>query len=327
MKYREFSDLGWKVSEIGLGCWQIGWCWGEVKDPDAREILKAALDNGVNFFDTSDTYGDGRSERFLSEILKTNKDIYVTTKLGRRIRGTNYVRGYKHDPMEEFIDRSLLNLKLEKIDLVQLHCPPLEVCKKPETFKKMDQLIKKGKILNYGVSVYNLSEAYEAIKYKNVKSIQLVFNIFRQKPLDEFLKLAKKKRVAIIARGPLASGMLGGEFNSKTTFAENDHRNYNIKGEAFDIGDTFSGVSFLKGLEAVDKLKEVLPENYTVSHLALKWILMHDAVSVVIPGAVNPNQVKKNCEASELKNIDKLMPLIKKIYDDYIKNDVHDKWN
>jgi aryl-alcohol dehydrogenase-like predicted oxidoreductase len=327
MKYRKFSDLGWRVSEIGLGCWQIGWCWGDIEDQDAKKIIKSALDSGVNFFDTSDTYGDGRSERFLSEIAKTNKDIYITTKLGRRIRGTNYARGYKHEPMEEFIDRSLTNLKLEKIDLVQLHCPPLEICKQPETFEKMDKLIKKGKILNYGVSVYNLSEAYEAIKYENVKSIQLVFNIFRQKPIDEFLKLAKKKRVAIIARGPLASGMLGGEFNSKTTFAENDHRNYNIKGEAFDIGDTFSGVSFSKGLEAVDKLKEIMPENYTLSQLALKWILMHDAVSVVIPGAVNSNQVRKNCEASELKNIDSIMPLIKKIYEDLIKNDVHDKWN
>lgn len=327
MKYREFSDLGWRVSEIGLGCWQIGWCWGDVEDQDVRKILKAALDNGVNFFDTSDTYGDGRSERFLSEILKTNKDIYVTTKLGRRIRGTNYARGYKHEPMEEFIDRSLLNLKLEKIDLVQLHCPPLEICKKPETFEKMNELIQKGKILNYGVSVYNLSEAYEAIKYENVKSIQLVFNIFRQKPLDEFFKLAKKKKIAIIARGPLASGMLGGEFNSKTTFAENDHRNYNIKGEAFDVGDTFSGVDFLKGLEAVKKLKDILPKNYSVSKLALKWILMHDAVSVVIPGAINSNQVQRNCEASDLQNIDDKMPLIKKIYDELIKDDVHHRWN
>tara|TARA_Y100000748_G_C15441808_1_gene467504 strand:- start:11 stop:994 length:984 start_codon:yes stop_codon:yes gene_type:complete len=327
MKYREFSDLGWRVSEVGLGCWQIGWCWGDIEDKDARKILKKALDKGVNFFDTSDTYGDGRSERFLSEIIKSSKDIYVTTKLGRRIRGTNYPRGYKHEPMEEFIDRSLLNLKLEKIDLVQLHCPPLEICKKQETFEKMDHLIKKGKILNYGVSVYNLSEAIEALKYDNVKSIQLVFNIFRQKPLDEFFKLAQEKKVAIIARGPLASGLLGGEFNIETKFAENDHRNYNIKGEAFDIGDTFSGVDFSKGLLAVEKLKEILPRNYSMSQLAIKWILMHDAVNVVIPGAVNPKQVENNCEVSELENIDDKMHLIKKIYDDLIKEDVHHRWN
>ncbi len=327
MKYRKFSDLGWRVSEVGLGCWQIGWCWGDIEDQDARKILKKALDSGVNFFDTSDTYGDGRSEKFLAEILRTSKDIYVTTKLGRRIRGTNYPKGYKHEPMEEFVDRSLLNLKLEKIDLVQLHCPPLEICKKPETFEKMDQLVKKGKILHYGVSVYNLSEAIESLKYDNVKSIQLVFNVFRQKPLDEFFELAKEKKVAIIARGPLASGMLGGEFNSETKFAENDHRNYNIKGEAFDIGDTFSGIDFSKGLIAVDKLKQILPKNYSISQLALKWILMHDAVSVVIPGAVNPKQVENNCAVSDLEKIDKEMPLIRKIYNDLIKDDVHHRWN
>ena len=327
MKYREFSNLGWRVSEVGLGCWQIGWCWGDIEDQDARKILKKALDKGVNFFDTSDTYGDGRSERFLSEIIKSSKDIYVTTKLGRRIRGTKYSKGYKHEPMEEFIDRSLLNLKLEKIDLVQLHCPPLEICKKPETFEKMDQLVKKGKILHYGVSVYNLSEAIESLKYDNVKSIQLVFNLFRQKPLDGFFKLAKEKNVAIIARGPLASGLLGGQFNLETKFAENDHRNYNIKGEAFDIGDTFSGVDFSKGLLAVEKIREILPKNYSISQLALKWILMHDAVSVVIPGAVNSKQVESNCEVSDLENIDDKMPLIKKIYDDLIKEDVHNRWN
>ncbi len=327
MKYRKFSDLGWRVSEVGLGCWQIGWCWGDIEDQDARKILKKALDKGVNFFDTSDTYGDGRSERFLSEIIKSSKDIYVTTKLGRRIRGTNYSKGYKHEPMEEFIDRSLLNLKLEKIDLVQLHCPPLEICKKPETFEKMDQLVKKGKILHYGVSVYNLSEAIESLKYDNVKSIQLVFNLFRQKPLDGFFKLAKEKNVAIIARGPLASGLLGGQFNLETKFAENDHRNYNIKGEAFDIGDTFSGVDFSKGLLAVEKIREILPKNYSISQLALKWILMHDAVSVVIPGAVNSKQVESNCEVSDLENINDKMPLIKKIYDDIIKEDVHNRWN
>ena len=327
MKYREFSDLGWKVSEIGLGCWQIGWCWGDVEDEDARKILKKALDKGVNFFDTSDTYGDGRSERFLSEIIKSSKDIYVTTKLGRRIRGTNYSKGYKHEPIEEFIDRSLLNLKLEKIDLVQLHCPPLEILKKPETFEKMDHLVKKGKILNYGVSVYNLSEAIESLKYDNVKSIQLVFNVFRQKPLDKFFKLAKEKKVAIIARGPLASGLLGGQFNLETKFAENDHRNYNIKGEAFDVGDTFSGVDFAKGLVAVEKIKEILPKNYSISQLALKWILMHDAVSVVIPGAVNSKQVESNCDVSDLENIYDKMPLIKEIYDDIIREDVHHRWS
>ena len=327
MKYREFSDLGWKVSEIGLGCWQIGWCWGDVEDQEARKLLKKALDNGVNFFDTSDTYGDGRSEKFLSEIIKSSKDIYVTTKLGRRIRGTNYSKGYKHEPMEEFIDRSLKNLGIEKIDLVQLHCPPVEICKKKETYDKMDLLVKKGKIGNYGISVYNLSEAYEAIKFKNIKSIQLVFNIFRQKPIDDFFKLAKKKNVAIIARGPLASGLLGGEINKDTKFADNDHRNYNIKGDAFDIGDTFSGVDFFRGLEAIEEIKKIIPKNFNLAQFALKWILMHEEVSVVIPGAVNALQVDKNCLTSNLDGIDELMPKIKKIYEDYVKDDVHHRWN
>ena len=229
--------------------------------------------------------------------------------------------------MEEFIDRSLLNLGLDKIDLVQLHCPPVEICAKYETFEKMDLLVKKGKVRYYGVSVYNLSEAYEAIKFKNVKSIQLVFNIFRQKPLDKFFSLAKEKKIAIIARGPLASGLLGGEFNSDTKFADNDHRNYNINGDAFDIGDTFSGVNFFKGLKAVDKLKNILPEKFSMSQFALKWILMHDAVTVVIPGAINSLQVENNCLVSGLKDIDEQMSEIKKIYEDYIKKDVHHKWN
>ena len=241
MKYRKFSDLGWNVSEIGLGCWQIGWCWGDVTELDARELLKKSLDKGINFFDTSDTYGDGRSERFLSELIKsTSEKIHVTTKLGRRIRGTNYPRGYKQEPMEEFIDRSLQNLGIECIDLLQLHCPPIEIISQKETFDMMDEIVKKGKIAHYGVSVHKISDAVEAIKNPNVKSIQMVFNIFRQKPIEKFFKLAEKNNVAIIARGPLASGLLTGEIDKNTKFAENDHRNYNINGEAFDLGDTFS---------------------------------------------------------------------------------------
>ena len=191
----------------------------------------------------------------------------------------------------------------------------------------MDKLVSKGKVRYYGVSVYNLSEAYEAIKYKNVKSIQLVFNIFRQKPLDDFFARAKEKEIAIIARGPLASGLLGGEFNINTKFAENDHRNYNIKGEAFDIGDTFSGVDFVKGLKAVDELKKILPKDYLMSQLAIKWILMHEAVTVVIPGAINSTQVENNCAVSNLRSIETEMSKIREIYDEYIKDDVHHKWN
>ena len=327
MKYRPFSDLGWNVSEIGLGCWQIGWCWGEVTEQDARDLLKKALDKGINFFDTSDTYGDGRSERFLSEIIKsTSERIFVTTKVGRRIRGTDYPKGYKHQHIEEFIDRSLKNLGVECIDLLQLHCPPSEICSKTETYQVMDEIVKKGKIANYGVSVHKISDAMEAIKFPNVKSIQIVFNIFRQKPAEEFFKEAKKKKIGVIVRGPLASGLLSGSMNKNTKFPENDHRNNNINGSAFDIGDTFSGVNFNKGLEAVDKIKKLKPKNISLSELALKWILSHDAVSVVIPGAVNKSQVEINANSSAIEDISNIIPKINSIYDELIKPDVHDKW-
>ena len=327
MKYRKFSDLGWNVSEVGLGCWQIGWSWGDVSERDARELLKKAVDKGINFFDTSDTYGDGRSEKFLAELIKsTSEKVFVTTKLGRRVRGTNYSRGYKQEPMEEFIDRSLMNLGVDCIDLLQLHCPPSEICSKKETYEMMDEIVKKGKIAYYGVTVHKLSDAMEAIQFPNVKSIQIVFNIFRQKPAESFFKEAKKRNVAIIARGPLASGLLTGEINQETKFPENDHRNYNINGKAFDIGDTFSGVNFEKGLKAVEKLKTLLPDNFSLSELALKWILMHDEVSVVIPGAKNKSQVQMNVQASDLVDISFLLSKISSIYDELIKPDVHNRW-
>ena len=327
MKYRKFSDLGWNVSEVGLGCWQIGWNWGDVSERDARELLKKSLDKEVNFFDTSDTYGDGRSEKFLAELIKsTSEKIFVTTKLGRRVRGTNYPRGYKQEPMEEFVDRSLINLGIDCIDLLQLHCPPTEIISKKETFEMMDEIVKKGKIAHYGVSVFKISEAMEAIQNPNVKSIQMVFNIFRQRPAEVFFKEAKKKKIAIIARGPLASGVLTGIFNKETKFAENDHRNYNINGKAFDVGETFSGVNFEKGLEAVEELKRLVPDNLSLSELALKWILMHDAVSVVIPGAVNKSQVQMNANVSDLEDISYLLPKINSIYDELIKPEVHNRW-
>ena len=327
MNYRKFSDLGWNVSEIGLGCWQLGWGWGEViSNNNAKEILKKTLDKGINFFDTSDTYGDGRSEKFLSEMIKsTSEKLYVSTKLGRRVRGTNYAKGYKQEPMEEFVDRSLLNLGVESIDLLQLHCPPSDVILKKETYEMMDKIVKKGKIMHYGVSVWTVSDALEAIKNPSVKSIQLVFNIFRQKPAEVFFNEAKKN-VAVIARGPLASGLLTGKINKKTKFAENDHRNYNINGKAFDIGDTFSGVNLNTGLEAVEELKNLVPKNHTLTTLALKWILSHEAVSVVIPGAANKLQAEMNASTSELEDISDIIPKINAIYERFIKPDVHNRW-
>ena len=327
MKYRQFSDLNWNVSEVGLGCWQIGWCWGDVDDSEARKLLKTALDQGINFFDTSDTYGDGRSERFLGELLKLTKEkIYISTKLGRRIRGTNYPKGYKHDPMEEFVDRSLKNLDIDCIELLQLHCPPSELLKTNETFETIDELVKKGKVAHYGVSVHKVEDALNAIKNPNVKSIQLVFNIFRQKPIEKLFKEAKKNNVAIIARGPLASGLLTGHIDENTEFPENDHRNYNINGDAFDVGDTFSGIKLNTGLKALKEINKILPAGFNLTQLALKWILMHDSVTTVIPGAVNHKQVLDNSNVSNHDDIKELMPKINSIYNKYIKKDVHHKW-
>ena len=314
MQYRNFSNTGWKVSEIGLGCWAIGSEWGDVSALDAREVLKTSLDKGVNFFDTADVYGDGRSEKFVGELIKsTSEKIFVATKSGRRLN-PHTAEGYNLKNIEEFIDRSLINLGIDCIDLLQLHCPPSEICPKKETYEMMDEIVKIGKIANYGVSVEKVSEAMDAIQFPNVKSIQIIFNIFRQKPAETFFQEAAKRNVSIIARVPLASGLLTGKMKKASTFPQNDHRNYNINGEAFDVGETFSGVNFEKGLEAVEKLKDLLPDNYSLADLALKWILMHDEVSIVIPGAKNKSKVSS------------LLPAINSIYEELIKPEVHSRW-
>ena len=326
MKYREFSNIGWRVSEIGLGCWAIGSEWGDVSKEDATEVLKTSLDKGINFFDTADVYGDGRSEKFIGKLLKsTSEKIYVATKSGRRLDPHNS-EGYNPENIERFIDRSLKNLGVECIDLLQLHCPPSDICSKKETFEMMDDIVKKGKISYYGVSVEKVSEAMDAIQFSNVKSIQIIFNMFRQKPSEEFFKMAAKKDIAIIARVPLASGLLTGKMNKDSSFPSNDHRNYNIKGEAFDVGETFSGVSFEKGLMAVDELKKLTPNNFTLADLALKWILMHSEVTVAIPGAKNKQQASLNVNSIQLEDISSLMPQIKKIYDKFLKEDIHHRW-
>ena len=326
MQYRKFSNLGWEISEIGLGCWAIGSEWGEVSEHDARDVLKTSLDKGINFFDTADVYGDGRSEKFVGELIRsTSEKIFVATKSGRRLN-PHTGDGYNLKNIEKFIDRSLINLGIDCIDLLQLHCPPTEICPKKETYEMMDEIVKKGKIAYYGVSVEKVSEAMDAIQFPNVKSIQIIFNIFRQKPAETFFKNAAKRNIGIIVRVPLASGLLTGKMTQETTFPENDHRNYNINGEAFDVGDTFSGVNFEKGIEAVAQLKKIVPNNFSLSTLALKWILSHDAVSVVIPGAVNKLQVEINAGASDLDDISDIIPQINSIYDELIKADVHNRW-
>ena len=326
MNLRKFGKIGWNVSEIGLGCWAIGSEWGDVSSEDAKEVLKTSLDHGVNFFDTADVYGDGRSEKFVGQLLNsTSERIYVATKSGRRLN-PHTAEGYNLKNIEDFIDRSLINIGVDCIDLLQLHCPPSEICSKKETYDMMDEIVKKGKIANYGVSVEKVSEAMEAIKYPNVKSIQIIFNIFRQKPLEVFFKEAAKNNVAIIARVPLASGLLTGKMHKNSSFPKNDHRNYNIKGDAFDIGETFSGVNYERGLEVVEILKEMVPDDFTLSDLALKWILMHEEVSVVIPGAKNSDQVIKNTSSSSLPNINDLMEKIEGIYISHLKNNIHSRW-
>jgi len=326
MKFREFSNLGWRVSEIGLGCWAIGSEWGDVSDSDAREVIKTSLDKGINFFDTADVYGDGRSEKFVGELKKlTSEKIYIATKSGRRL-DPHTPEGYNLKNIETFIDRSLSNLGVDCIDLLQLHCPPSEICPRKETYEMMDEIVKKGKISHYGVSVERVSEAMDAIQFPNVKSIQIIFNIFRQKPSEIFFKEAAKKNVAIIARVPLASGMLTGKMNKDSMFPKNDHRNYNINGDAFDVGETFSGVNFAKGLEAIERLKDILPTGFSLTDMALKWILMHKEVTVVIPGAKNKQQAENNILASDKDSISEIISKINLVYDELIRSDVQDRW-
>ena len=327
MKKRKFGKIGWDVSEISLGCWAMGADWGDVSEENARNILKTSFDNGVNFFDTADVYGDGRSEKFVGEFINsTSERIYVATKAGRRIFPHEASGYYDKDLMESYVDRSLENLGVETIDLLQMHCPPTEVYSHDLTYEMLDNLVTKGKIQHYGFSVQTVEEAMACIQRPHTKSVQIIFNMLRLKPAEEFFKMAKEKNIAIIVRVPLASGLLTGKMNTNSSFPENDHRNYNIKGDAFDVGETFSGVDFNKALTVVEELKSLIPEGFSLSQLALKWILMHDEVSVVIPGAKNSDQALKNISASSLPDIQNLMEKIENIYNIHLKNDIHPRW-
>jgi len=327
MNLRKFGSLDWNVSEIGLGCWAMGADWGDLTDENAKKILKTSFENGINFFDTADVYGDGRSEKFVGEFINSiSEKIFVATKAGRRINPHEAKGYYDSDLMESFVDRSLKNLGVETIDLLQMHCPPTEVFSNDLTYQMLDYLVSKGKIQHYGFSVETVDEAMKCIQKPHTKSVQIIFNMFRLKPAEEFFKLAKEKNIAIIARVPLASGLLTGKMHSNSTFPDNDHRNYNINGNAFDIGETFSGVDFNKALNVVEEVKSIMPEEFSLSQLALKWILMHDEVSVVIPGAKNSDQVLNNISASSLPNIDYLMQNIEDIYNKHLKKDIHPRW-
>ena len=327
MKYRELGRTGWKVSEISFGAWAIGGTWGKVDDQESLAALHAALDGGVNFFDTADVYGDGHSERLLAKLKKERKEkFYIATKAGRRL-DPHTADGYNRQNLTAFVERSLKNLETDTIDLLQLHCPPMEVLYRPEVFGVLDDLVKAGKLRYYGVSVEKVEEALKAIEFPGVQTIQIIFNLFRQRPAELLFPEAQRRRVGILARVPLASGMLSGKLTRSSTFAKDDHRNFNRHGEAFDRGETFSGVDFETGLRAVEQLKTFVPAGATLAQLALRWILEFPAVTCAIPGAKRPAQVEENLAASDLPSLS--ADTIKKIgaiYDAQIKPLVHPYW-
>ncbi len=327
MNYRNFGRLGWKVSEISFGAWAIGGAWGAQNDADSLATLHRALDLGVNFFDTADVYGDGRSEQLIARLRRERPEpFHVATKAGRRLP-THTADGYNEKNLTAFIERSLKNLETDCIELVQLHCPPPEAYYRPEIFEIMDRLVAAGKIQHYGVSVEKVEEALMAIEYPNVKTIQLIFNMFRHRPSELFFGQARRRQVGIIARVPLASGMLSGKLTPQSQFAADDHRNFNRQGQAFDRGETFSGVDYATGLRAVEKLRPLVPAGATLPQLALRWILMFDAVSCVIPGVRRPGQIEDNARAAALPPLSAAqMDTVRKIYDDDIRSLVHHRW-
>ncbi len=327
MKYRKLGKTDFEVSEVSFGAWAIGGSWGSVDDEASRQALQEAVRQGMNFFDTADVYGDGRSEKLVGELKKqTDSKIYIATKAGRRL-DPHRAEGYNRENLTAFVDRSLKNLGVEKIDLLQLHCPPTEVFYNEEVFEILEDFVDRGKISHYGVSVEKVEQALKSLDYDNLASVMIIYNMFRHKPADEFFARAKEKNVGVIVRVPLASGLLTGKFSRDTEFPEHDHRNFNRDGEAFDKGETFSGVDFEKGLKAVEELEKIKPEDLTMAQFALKWILMDEAVSCVIPGAKNPEQVRDNARASEAPPLsDEVMQKVERIYDEYIREDVHHLW-
>ncbi|MEN8238326.1 MAG: aldo/keto reductase [Actinomycetota bacterium] len=328
MNYRTLGSTGYEVSEVGFGAWAIGADWGSVDDATAMDALHAAVDAGVTFIDTADVYGDGRSERFVAQLVRerADADLVVATKAGRRL-DPHTADGYTGANIEAFIDRSLVNLDTDSLDIVQLHCPPTDVYYRPEMFAALDEIKAKGKIKHYGVSVERVEEAMKAIEYPGVETVQIIFNMFRQRPADRFFDLAVAADIGVIVRVPLASGLLTGKMRVDTAFAADDHRSYNRHGEAFDVGETFAGVDFATGLAAVAEIESIKPSEATMAQFALKWILMHDAVSTVIPGAKNSDQAVANAAASDLPPLDDhTMGEVVDTYRSSVKTQVHARW-
>ncbi len=327
MQYRELGRTGWKVSSISFGAWAIGGTWGAVQDNESLAALHRAVDLGVNFFDTADVYGDGRSERLISQLRKQRREeIYIATKAGRRL-DPHVAAGYNRKNLTAFVERSLKNLNTDAIDLLQLHCPPTPVFYMPEVFDVLDDLVAAGKLRHYGVSVEKVEEALKAIEYPNVKTAQIIFNMFRHRPSELFFEQARKRNVGILARVPLASGMLTGKMKPDSQFSPDDHRAFNRDGEAFDKGETFSGVEYNVALQAVDELKAICPEGMSMVQFALRWILMFDAVTCAIPGAKRPSQAEENIAAAAMPPLSNaVMAAVRAIYDRYIRALVHHSW-
>lgn len=327
MNYRALGRTGLNASEVSFGAWAIGGSWGQVSEKDALAALHQAADAGVNFIDTADVYGDGRSERLIARFRKERKqEIIVATKAGRRLPKQT-VQGYSRENLSKWIEDSLRNLSVESLDLLQLHCPPTELYYRPDVFDMLDDFVRAGKIRYYGVSVEKIEEALQAITWPNVQSVQIIFNCFRQRPAEVFFPKAKQKQVGILARVPLASGLLTGKLQASSTFAPDDHRNFNRHGEAFDVGETFSGVDYETGLDAVEEIRYLLRDGVSMSQFALRWILMFEAVTCAIPGGKNPGQVAENCQASNAPPLSaQTMHKVQEIYDEKIRSLVSQRW-
>ena len=328
MQFRKLGKTGMNVSAISIGTWQVGGKWGSTFDDDnAAAILNKAIDSGINFIDTADVYSDGLSEKAVGKIIKSRSEkIYVATKCGRQIQ-PHVNQGYQPAVLRKYVEDSLQRLQLETIDLIQLHCPPTEVYYRPEIFELFDQLKAEGKIQHLGVSVEKVEEALKAIEYDNVSTVQIIFNMFRQRPAELFFSEAQKKDIGIIVRVPLASGLLTGTFSAQTNFESGDHRQFNRNGEAFDKGETFSGIDYATGLAAVEALKEIFPGQPNLAPIALKWILQFDAVSCIIPGASNNRQVDSNISALQIPELSQeQVTAVQHVYEKYIKKAVHQLW-
>ena len=328
MNTRTFGRTGWQVSEIGFGAWGIGGGqWGGANDAESLAALHTALDAGINFFDTADVYGDGLSERLIARLrAERSEPFFVATKAGRRL-SPHTADGYNAKNLGAFVDRSLANLKSEQLDLLQLHCPPTDVYYRPEVFGALDDLVAAGKIRFYGVSVEKVEEALKAIEYPGVQSIQIIFNPFRLRPAELFFEQALRRQVAVIARVPLASGLLSGKFTPQSVFPADDHRHFNRAGAGFDRGETFSGVDYETGLASVERLRPLVPAGATLAQFALRWILSFEAVSCVIPGARRPDQVLDNAHASGLAPLPPAtLAAVQEVYDESIRPLVHHRW-